>query len=445
MKAEPPPDKLASFAKAVASLNPDLVCPVLLDCLEEGQPWLIRAKALHVMDTCIQHGKKLGSEENPYANFFYACRGEIEPLAHHARSAIRDPAKRVLESLGIPVVAETTSTAFAQQQPSASQYQHQHQHQHQPTAPNPVAVPNLLDFDDEDDNLASRQTSVEPLPVPTAPPPASAPPPPSPDVPSSASAASLFGGLKVQVAVASAPVSGNLLGDFASTEPAATQVAATANSGGDLFGDVVVKQQAPKQETPSSIPAPMTVSTNSASTTAAAAAVTASSDLSSLLGDLTVSDQPTPASNGSAFGFINPPALSPTSSASSVPPKQSFDPLLNPQVPSPNSARTMMQLSQEQMKAMAYQQMIMQQQLQMAMALQHQQQHPFLVGPGGAPTHAGGGIQGGGGMPKPIMGVNAAAAVANSPFSFLENNPHAKQDDKRFDFVKDAMKHESKK
>ena len=35
-KAEPPSDKLAAFTQAIPSLNPDLVCPALLDALEDG-------------------------------------------------------------------------------------------------------------------------------------------------------------------------------------------------------------------------------------------------------------------------------------------------------------------------------------------------------------------------------------------------------------------------
>ena len=38
MKAEPPADRLAKFVRAVPSLDPDLVCPALLDTLEEGNP-----------------------------------------------------------------------------------------------------------------------------------------------------------------------------------------------------------------------------------------------------------------------------------------------------------------------------------------------------------------------------------------------------------------------
>ncbi|KAL3917998.1 MAG: hypothetical protein SGILL_004450, partial [Bacillariaceae sp.] len=101
MKPEPPPDKLAQFARLVSSLNPDFVCPVLLDCLEEGQPWIIRAKALWVMDSCIKNGKKPDASNNAYADFFHACSAEIAPLANHTRAAIREPAKRVLNSLGV--------------------------------------------------------------------------------------------------------------------------------------------------------------------------------------------------------------------------------------------------------------------------------------------------------------------------------------------------------
>ena len=51
MKPVPPPDKLAAFAPSVSNLNSELICPVLLDFLEDGQPWVICAKVLCVMET----------------------------------------------------------------------------------------------------------------------------------------------------------------------------------------------------------------------------------------------------------------------------------------------------------------------------------------------------------------------------------------------------------
>ena len=53
LKAEPPASKLQNFAQTISSLYTTLVCPALLDCLEEGQPWIICAKALWVMEACI--------------------------------------------------------------------------------------------------------------------------------------------------------------------------------------------------------------------------------------------------------------------------------------------------------------------------------------------------------------------------------------------------------
>eukprot|EP00978_Attheya_sp_CCMP212_P049231 scaffold634456_cov55-Attheya_sp.AAC.2 len=54
MRAEPPQEKLEAFKRAVPSLDADLVCPALLDALEDGQPWIIKAKALCVIEACIK-------------------------------------------------------------------------------------------------------------------------------------------------------------------------------------------------------------------------------------------------------------------------------------------------------------------------------------------------------------------------------------------------------
>ena len=103
ISAEPPADKLQQFIPTIPSLNPDLVCPALLDALEEGQPWIIRAKALCVMETVIKVAEenRASGQNNSYADFFHTCKDEIEPLAHHNRAAIRDPARRVLSVMGI--------------------------------------------------------------------------------------------------------------------------------------------------------------------------------------------------------------------------------------------------------------------------------------------------------------------------------------------------------
>ena len=55
MKPEPPPDKLAQFARSVSSLNPDYVCPVLLDCIEDGHQ---RSK-IRFQDSLVPCDRKL--------------------------------------------------------------------------------------------------------------------------------------------------------------------------------------------------------------------------------------------------------------------------------------------------------------------------------------------------------------------------------------------------
>jgi hypothetical protein len=112
MRAEPPHDKLQSFTQAISSLNPDLVCPALLDALEDGQPWIIRAKALCVIEVVINVAEEMRQkkENNAYADFFHACIEEIEPLSRHSRVAVRDPCKRVLKALGIDVEEQQHSS-----------------------------------------------------------------------------------------------------------------------------------------------------------------------------------------------------------------------------------------------------------------------------------------------------------------------------------------------
>lgn len=220
MKAEPPKDKLAEFARAVPSLNPDSVCPALLDALEEGNPWIMRAKALCVIETVL---KVMAATEgsNAYADFFYACSGEIAPLANHARAAVKGPAKRVLDLLGLEGDAVITND--------------------QATVAEPVAAaPNLLDLD-------------EPSPVVAAP---FAPPQPvqttaQPAVSNGGN--SLFSGLSTKTEASAPPPAApapapptqeeDLLGGFdiaAAPEPMPVNNTAAAPSN-SLFGDMNVK------------------------------------------------------------------------------------------------------------------------------------------------------------------------------------------------------------
>lgn len=391
MKPVPPPDKLANFARSCSSLNSDLVCPVLLDCLEEGQPWIIRAKALCTMEAAIANGLKADGT-NPYRDFFFACRDEVSPLASHPRAPISEPARRVLKLLGVSTDA-------------------------MPAAAPPVSAappPNLLDFDDA------------PLAAPTQDPPAptSAPPPPPPPAP-----ANMFGGMQVKSSPAP-PVQSN------PTQVAVQSVAAPQTNLLDF------------EATPAPIASPRSdvFQTTTAAATSTVGSTPAVSTTTSMFDQLSLKDSETKkesdvtavVSNGSsAFGFIN----SGDATASTVAPTpQSFDPLKNnTHSLSPNpTQKKMMEMSPEQIQAMAYQQMMMQQQMQMMM----QQQ----MGAGGVPMPVGM-VSGGLPMYPPLVGMQGVrrtpsigspnAPVMPASFSFAPKP--AQKDDKKFDFVKDAM------
>jgi len=232
MKAEPPPDKLQSFAQAIPNLNPDLVCPALLDALEDGQPWIIRAKALCVMEVCInvsEESVRTGvAGNNAYADFFHACKDEIEPLATHARSAVRDPAKRVLKALGLDSPSSLENNVAAT-----------------PVAAPPAPAQNLLDFGDEPIEVVLTET---PPPLPSV-------APPAPPVDTNSTKQSLFGGMNMKTSSAEsskpAPVTHSLtedlLGDV--SEPAAPVPtrAPTESLGGGLFDDMAVKPSSEEQ------------------------------------------------------------------------------------------------------------------------------------------------------------------------------------------------------
>ena len=408
LKPVPPPDKLANFARAVGGLNPDLVCPVLLDFLEEGQPWIIRAKALCVMETAVQNGIAADGS-NPYKTFFHACADEIQPLAAHPRAAIKDPAKRVLLLVGVtpgPGADVPTSTRAAA--PVAA-----------------AAAPNLLEFDDGPTESAPVAPSQPPPPPPVEAPPA----PPSND---------MFGGMTMK---------GGNSSSAAPVAPAPVASAPPAPSGLLDFGSETTT------------PAPAAVADPFAASPAPAPADT--SGAASMFGNLSVKDSSTKtasqevaetAPTGSAFGFINnsdanPPAATPTPAPVAPPAPTSqpatFDPLKGSATANNNpmaamagmtmpvagaspqmSQQKMMSMSPQQMQAMAYQQMMMQQQQQymqmMAMRGSMPPAMPFPTAPrvGGPP----------GGSMKMSMGV----APAN-------------KDDKKFDFVKDTMSANMKK
>lgn len=231
MKAEPPADKLAEFARSVPALNPDSVCPALLDALEDGNPWIMRAKALCVIETVL---KVMAETEgsNAYADFFYACSAEIAPLANHARAAVKGPAKRVLALLGLEGdVAASNGDA--------------------PGVEDVAVAPNLLDFDGPAPTVAA--------PV--------APPPPvqaTPQPAASGGGDSLFSGLNTKAAAPTPPAPAapapapapptqedDLLGGFGDVAPAQVPPPAPSN---DLFGDMSFKSNGNAAERVSSQP-----------------------------------------------------------------------------------------------------------------------------------------------------------------------------------------------
>ena len=88
--------------------DPNITCPALLDALEEGNPWMLRAKTLCVIETVLKvEAERLagvGCDNSPYTDFFRRCSGPFEHLANHPRDGVSGPAKRVLVALGLIVV-----------------------------------------------------------------------------------------------------------------------------------------------------------------------------------------------------------------------------------------------------------------------------------------------------------------------------------------------------
>jgi len=417
MRAEPPPDKLRTFTQAVPSLNPDLVCPALLDALEDGQPWIIRAKALCVMEVTIniaeEHRKD--GQNNAYADFFHACMEEIEPLVHHTRLAVRDPAKRVLKALGIDVQSTTESSATKS------------------TINKSVSAepaPSLLDFGEDPtpppipDAVPPPPPTMEPPAVPPELPPAA---PPSSALPESASTgASLFGGMTVKSGTSTTvPTSTtNPLPPTVQNSQTEPKVETILQSSPDLLGGEEIESS--KIEIKAS---------NGGNDNVA--------DFVKSLGD---SSGP----SGSAFGFMNTNETNSNGIASSTShpvKKESFDPLLS--LSGPTSATTNQTLMQQQQVqqpsinpqvASAYQQQ--QQILMMQMQMQQMQ-----MAQGGMPQAHMNNMQKSGpnkmmGGRVPVMG-GANLSAASTTFAFMDDPAKVQKEasNKKFDFVMDAMKH----
>lgn len=247
MKPEPPADKLANFCQSLSDLNSDLICPALLDMLEEGQPWIIRAKVLCVMEKCVMVGNEIAAStggNNVYADFFHMCHEEITPLASHSRAAVREPAKRVCKALGLnfPAFASSANAAAGGSQRTVPAARAQPQ----------VEAPNLLDFDD------APQPTTAPPPVPTSAPPPM-PPVQAPPVPAQVPVAAppvqsgnMFGGMNMKSVPVPAPVvmppappaepASDFFGEATVSAPQATSAPAVQTAiSSELFGDMTIK------------------------------------------------------------------------------------------------------------------------------------------------------------------------------------------------------------
>jgi len=416
MKAEPPPEKLQSFAQAIPSLNSDLTCPALLDALEDGQPWIIRAKALCVMEVCInvaEEAVKSGSSgNNAYADFFCECKDEIEPLATHTRSAVRDPAKRVLKALGLDVPSFSVASSVNMSKKVAVAA----------TAAAPPPPPtNLLDFDEPAPPVPSE---VPP------PPPTEAPPVPPAPVAAAASSNSggdsLFGGMNMKSVSSTATTKVNLdptPSDFLGVEATLTPAPVEATSGG-MFDNMAIK------------------------TTPATSEV--------------VEDGKENVENAATSGFSFIAERNTTTEETKktpTPSKDSFDPLLSLGSTSNSNPNSKMQQQTQQplLAGGLTPQMaaVMQQQQQQILMMQAQMQQMQMTGQSGRmmmmqqarmQTSAGSvGVSGnvGTGMPMRhnIMGATNGSGVATS-FAFMEDPNKARRDEsnKKFEFVQDAMK-----
>jgi len=390
MKPEPPPDKLASFCESLPSLNSDLVCPALLDLLEDGQPWVIRAKVLCVMEKAIQIGEEMAAESggsNPYADFFYMCREEVIPLASHTRAAVRDPAKRVLKELGLD--ADIPSVAI----PAAPSKV--------PLAPS-VEPPNLLDFDD-----APAASEVPPVPAEAPPIP---PVVPAPAVPATAGS-SLFGGMTVKESTSTSapPVTVD-----------STKVSSAPNGASTMSDDLLGVSddlQPPVQTAPASSASlfdELDQKINVVPESSSGAEKASSAPVSQ-----------------SGFSFLN--------ASSGETPKQapaheiSFDPLLNPSTPSqsqPSPVNSQMALLMQQQQQQIRMMQAQMQAMQMGSNPQRLMMQPQQVNPRGNSTG------------KQVMGGTMGGSGVTRSFAFFEdpNKVRKEETNKKFDFVLDAMK-----
>lgn len=431
MKAEPPVDKLEQFVRNLPSLNPDLICPALLDSLEDGSPWIARAKALCVIEKTIQ-ATTVG-DPNPYADFFHACASEIEPLTSHSRAAIRDPARRIWKDLGFDLHYDNASETI----PSGSAA-----HTMTPTRATaaPVSSPNVALVPPEADLLDFGTDEPTTLPPP--------PPIPAPSIsftqsqeeslpqaiPQQVSHASLFGGLTVQQPSqeSATPITDphESLLIFGGNTPKNEDVVATVTEAAMTTNDTNKASSAHTSELFSN----MSIKEN----------INGISNTATVINEIADAT----ASSGSAFSFINnttTPEVSTVNSPVGTKNKEAFDPLLcsdwssKPQ--SSNVNAKMQALASYQANLMMMQNMQMQQLLMQQKAFQQQHQ-PLSINPQlNLQQHNPSVMQANSMRQIPILGQDSVQVNPNA-FSFLRDDisEKRKHEQQSFDFIKDAMK-----
>nr|CCA20332.1 conserved hypothetical protein [Albugo laibachii Nc14] len=120
MRAVPPKDKMDAFLKNAITLDPEIIGPILEDCLADGQ-WTVVSKALTTIEALV---KSDGCDE--FFEYFADNSTEIENCVQSEKGAIRDRAIRIIKTLG---VSEGNEISYSRSQPepssSASQSQPQ--------------------------------------------------------------------------------------------------------------------------------------------------------------------------------------------------------------------------------------------------------------------------------------------------------------------------------
>jgi hypothetical protein len=436
MKAEPPVDKLEQFVRNLPSLNPDLICPALLDSLEDGSPWIARAKALCVIEKTIQ-ATTVG-DPNPYADFFHACASEIEPLTSHNRAAIRDPARRIWKELGFELHYDNASDSNISGGGSAANTM-------TPTrtttatmnSPTAALVPpeaDLLDFGTDEPATLPPPPAVPAPSITFAPSQEESVPQPLP--PQVLSPTSLFGGLTVQQPPqdAAPPI----------TDP---------NESLLIFGGNTPKNEDAAATAPTTMTANDTTKPSLSQNSALFSNMSIKENINGISNTATaihdISDANTSAA-GSAFSFINnttTPEAPTVNSPAGTKNKEVFDPLLSSDwssKPQPSNVNAKMQaLASYQANLMMMQNMQMQQLLMQQKAFQQQQQQqPLAINPQlNLQQHNPSVMQANSMRQIPILGQDSIQVTPNA-FSFLRDDisEKRKHEQQSFDFIKDAMK-----